>query len=72
MVVAALVSSIKYTMKNHVYTFDGKFYKQMEGGAIGVGLAGEVANTFIIWWDRRLKTLLSYSQIELKLYSRYV
>ena len=72
MVVAALVSSIKYTMKNHVYTFNGKYYKQVEGGAIGVGLAGEVANVLMIWWDRRLKSLLSNSQIELKLYSRYV
>ena len=26
----------------------------------------------MIWWDRRLKSLLSTSQIELKLYSRYV
>ena len=72
MVVAALVSSIRYTMKNHVYTFQDKYFKQAEGGAIGVGLAGEVANVLMIWWDRRLKSLLTDSQTVLKLYSRYV
>ena len=72
MVTAALVSSMKYTLKNHVYTFEGKYFKQVEGGAIGVGLAGEVANVFMIWWDRSLKSLLSESLIRLKLYSRYV
>ena len=67
MAVAALVSSIKYTMKNHVYTFNSKYYKKVEGGAISVGLASEVASGFMIWWDHRLKSLLSNSQIELQL-----
>ena len=67
-----LVTSIKYTMKNHVYTFEGKYFKQVAGGAIGVGLAGEVANVFMICWDCRLKSLLSSSETTLKLYSRYV
>ena len=58
-------------MKSHVYTFEEKYIKQAER-AIGVGLAGEVANVLMIWWDHRLKSLLSDSQTVLKLYSRYV
>ena len=45
---------------------------QATGGAIGVSLAGRLANTFMIWWDRQFIDKLQQQKIDLKLYSRYV
>ena len=35
-------------------------------------MAGDVANVFMIWWDRKLNQMLQQSGIEVQLYSRYV
>ena len=58
--------------KHHIFHFNGKLYKQVQGGAIGVGLAGEVANLFMVWWDRQLKQKLTERNIMPVMYSRYV
>ena len=42
MFVEAINVSIKTTMKNHIFTFNQKLYEQSKGGAIGVGLTGEI------------------------------
>ena len=68
----AIGIAIKATLKNHMCTFNNKIFKQMKGGAIGVGIAGEVANLFMVWWDRKMKTLCVQQGIKMKLYSRYV
>ena len=52
MMIHALKYSITYTLKNHICKFKGKLYKQKRGGAIEVCIAGQVATTFMIWWDR--------------------
>lgn len=39
-------------MKNHVYKFENKIRKQSEGGHIGLGLTGEVADCFMIQWEK--------------------
>ena len=44
----------------------------MKGGAIGVGIAGDVANLFMVWWDRQVKMKLENDGINVQLYSRYV
>ena len=71
-----MITAIKYTilevLKNHVCKFSDKLYKQQQGGAIGVSLAGRLANTFMIWWDRQFIDKLQQQKIDLKLYSRYV
>ena len=72
MVVFALVTSMNVVMKNHIYQFNHKYLKQQEGGAIGVGLAGEIANGFMVWWDREFKSRVQQKGVSLKLYSRYV
>ena len=40
--------------------------------AARVGVAGDVANVFMIWWDKEMKKSLNIHKITLKLYSRYV
>ena len=72
MLVLALSISIKYTLKSHIFIFKDTMYKQSKGGAIGVGLAGEVANLFMVWWDTEIRMLMRKHKISIKLYSRYV
>ena len=64
--------ALKLVMKNHIYTFNNENFKQLNGGAIGVSIAGDVANLFMVWWDRKLKASLREKNILLELYSRYV
>ena len=68
----AIGVSLRLVLKNHIFRFNNKIYKQTKGGAIGVGVAGDVANVFMIWWDRKLKSMLRQNNIEVQLYSRYV
>ena len=64
--------ALKLVMKNHIFTFNNECFKQLKGGAIGVSIAGDVANLFMVWWDREFKKRLISEKIVLKLYSRYV
>ena len=68
----AIGVSLRHVLKNHIFRFNNKIYKQTKGGAIGVGVAGDVANVFMIWWDRKLNQMLKQSDIEVQLNSRYV
>ena len=64
--------ALKLVMKNHIFTFNDENFKQLNGGAIGVSIAGDVANLFMVWWDRELKVRLDEARILIELYSRYV
>eukprot|EP00794_Sanderia_malayensis_P004077 gene4077-4631_t len=68
----AIAASLRLVLKNHIFKFNNKLYKQMKGGAIGVAVAGDVSNVFMIWLDRELKAILHENRIEVQLYSRYV
>ena len=41
---------IKNIMKNHIYFYNGKIYKQKSGGSIGNVLTGALATNFMLWW----------------------
>ena len=68
----AIGIAIKVTLNNHIFVFDQKIYQQTKGGAIGVGIAGDVANLFMVWWDRKFHTEILRNNMDMKLYSRYV
>ena len=72
MVVFALAKSLEVTLCNHIFCFGNKLYRQTKGGAIGVEMAGDVANLFMVWCDRHLKRKLEDEGIRVKIYSRYV
>ena len=72
MVTFALGITLRTVLKKHIYTFNSKCYKQSEGGAIGVAVAGDVAVLFMSWWDRQLLQRLSQEHFTTHLYSRYV
>ena len=40
-------------MNNHVYKFNNKLRIQSRGGPIGLGLTGEIADCFMIKWDKQ-------------------
>ena len=72
LLVKAFEVALKLVMKNHIYVFNNECFKQLNGGAIRVSIAGDVANLFMVWWDKELKIPLTSEQIILPLYSRYV
>ena len=47
LVAKAIMIGIETSFSEHVYKFNGDLYKQMEGGAIGVRLTGEVARVIM-------------------------
>ena len=59
------------SMKNHVYKFGGEARVQRQGGPIGLGLTGEVAECAMIDWDKRLLQKLSGLGIHPALYKRF-
>ena len=60
------------TMQNHCYMFEGRIYRQEEGGSIGLDLTGVVADIYMSWWDGQLICLLGEANIFAILYKRYV
>lgn len=72
MLTEALRVGLEVVMKNHVYEFDGEVRHQQRGGPIGVELTGNIAQVFMIWWDRSLISRLTGLGIELRMCKRYV
>ena len=40
-------------MENHIYRFDNEIKKQTEGGPIDLFLTGEIADCYLIQWDKK-------------------
>ena len=59
-------------MSNHVYSFDGKVYKQTSGGAIGLRLTGVVARICMDRWAKELTRLLEENKVKVYLLIKYV
>ena len=62
---------ITSSMKNHVYKFNNKIRIQSEGGPIGLGLTGEVADCYMIKWDKKFIKKCENMGITLTMYSRF-
>ena len=60
------------TITNHGYQYNGKIFKQEEGGAIGLELVGVVANIYMCWWDKQLLQRLAAENLKIEVYKRYV
>ena len=59
------------SMENHVYKFANEIRKQKDGGPIGLSLTGEVADCYLIQWDKKFLEKLKTIGIELILYERF-
>ena len=72
MLAEALKIAVSFTMKNHIYCFNGESRRQEKGGPIGLGLTGDVAQIFMAWWDKQLIKKLEEKGMRVLLYKRYV
>ena len=72
MLAVALNIAVKVIMKNHIYSFDGKMRRQSKGGPIGLDLTGDLAQIFMMWWERKYLEKLEQLDIRVPLYTRYV
>ena len=62
---------ILVVMENHVYKFGDIIRKQKDGGPIGLALTGEIADCYLVNWDKKLKRKLEAAGIDLMMYERY-
>ena len=65
MVVKMLELAVKECLKNHVYRFNGKYFVQRTGGAIGLRLTGVVAEISMAAWEKRFRELAMENNIKL-------
>ena len=72
MILLGLKIAMLFVMKNHMYTFAGKYYKQSKGGPIGLDLTGAIAQLFMIWWDREFKMRVLSLLYDITMMKRYV
>ena len=72
MIARAMEIVVKTIMSNHLYQFDGKVYKQAEGGPIGMEVTGVLARLVMLWWDQEFLRKLGQLGVSLEFYLRYV
>ena len=58
-------------MNNHVYKFNNQLRIQSRGGPIGLGLTGEIADCFMIKWDKLFLQKCENIGITVTMYSRF-
>ena len=56
-------------LKNNFFVFDGKFYKQLQGTAMGTKLAPAYANIFMAKLEHNI---LSHAPLKPSFYKRYI
>ena len=59
------------TLENHIYMFGNEIRRQTEGGPIGLALTGEIADCYMINWDKRFLEILKTLEISPALYERF-
>ena len=59
------------TLENHVYRFGNEIRRQKEGGPIGLALTGEIADCYMINWDRQFLAKLKSLGIDPAIYERF-
>ena len=57
--------AVRECFRNHVYQFDGRYYVQKEGGAIGLCLTGVVAEINMAAWEGKFRDLVKKNEIDL-------
>ena len=67
----ALEILVVNVMENHVYTFGNEIRIQSEGGPIGLSLTGELADAFMVEWDKEVVKRVKEVGVDLLLYERY-
>ena len=58
-------------MENNVYKFGNILRKQKSGGPIGLALTGDIADCYLIEWDKKFIKKAKYLGLDLILYKRF-
>ena len=72
MISLMMTKAVEVIMKNHTYRFDGKIYKQKDGGPIGDEMSQAVARLVMIWYDEKFAKRCEEEGVKIILYKRYV
>ena len=73
MMTALLVrEQIRVVLDNHLYTANGKLYRQLKGGPIGLAVTTVLAETLMRVFDVRYKERLEEVRLDPSLRKRYV
>ena len=72
LVAKVIMVAIETSFGEHIYEFGGELYKQLEGGAIGVRLTGEVAKLIMDRWADDMGACLRASKVEVYMLCKYV
>ena len=72
MLAEMMAKAVETSMRNHLYRFDGKNYKQEDGGPIGDELSQAVARMVMMWWDERFIELCTKIGMKIEMCTRYV
>ena len=67
----AIETMIIQVMSLHDFQFNGKIYRQVEGGATGIDLTGVIAEIYMKYWDKELLKLLRANLLIPVLFKRY-
>ena len=59
-------------MNNHIYTFGGDLKVQKGNGSIGDRATGVIAQTVMVWWDRKFKNKLEELEVLFDIIKRYL
>ena len=59
------------TLENHVYRFGNDIRRQADGGPIGLALTGEIADCYMINWDKEFLEKMKSLGIDPALYERF-
>ena len=68
MLAEEIIIAVRFVMKDHYYTFDGKIRKQLNGGPIELDLTGDVAKFMMVWWYEKMSQKLKEEGIEPLMY----
>ena len=69
---AAVSKGVLEAFRSHTYTFGGRLFKQLIGGAIGLRLTSVVARLRMVRWARLVRGQLQQMGIKVYLFVFYV
>ena len=71
MLVKCIEIMIMSSLENHVYKFGDQIRKQSKGGPIGLALTGEIAECYMINWDKEFLERLKSVDMNPAIYERF-
>ena len=72
MVARLIELAVRTCFNNHVYRFNGRYYLQKKGGAIGLRLTGVVAEISMAAWEAKFRELAIRNSVKIHMSKVYV